>query len=194
VQRPIEQANLIVGVPGLAAADPRRATLTVLNSVLGGGMSSRLFQEIREKRGLAYSVYSFAPSYSDAGLFGIYAGCSPAKTAQVAELMVSEFRGIASRGVTDEELRRANGQLSGASALALEDSDTRMSRLGRSELTLGEFVDLDEALRRIDLVTPDDVRELAEELSSRPLSIAAVGTVPDAAFEGLAESPAPVTN
>ena len=110
-----------------------RATLTVLNSILGGGMSSRLFQEIREKRGLAYSVYSFSPSYSDAGLFGIYAGCSPAKTAQVAELMVSEFRGIASRGVTDEEMRRASGQLSGASALALEDSDTRMSRLGRSE-------------------------------------------------------------
>lgn len=201
VQRPIEQANLILGVPGLAAADPRRATLTVLNSILGGGMSSRLFQEIREKRGLAYSVYSFAPSYSDAGLFGIYAGCSPAKTAQVADLMLSEFRGIASRGVTDEEMRRASGQLSGASALALEDSDTRMSRLGRSELTLGEFLDLDESLRRIAMVTPNDVRELAEELVARPLSIAAVGTVPDDAFdglvesfEGLAASPAPVTN
>jgi predicted Zn-dependent peptidase len=194
VQRPIEQANLILGVPGLAAADPRRATLTVLNSILGGGMSSRLFQEIREKRGLAYSVYSFSPSYSDAGLFGIYAGCSPAKTTQVAELMLAEFRGIATRGVTDEEMRRAAGQLSGASALALEDSDTRMSRLGRSELTLGEFVDLDESLRRIAIVTPNDVRELAEELVARPLSIAAVGTVPDNAFEGLAESPAPVTN
>jgi predicted Zn-dependent peptidase len=201
VQRPIEQANIILGVPGLAAADPRRATLTVLNSILGGGMSSRLFQEIREKRGLAYSVYSFSPSYSDAGLFGIYAGCSPAKTAQVTQLMLSEFRGIAERGVTAEEMRRAAGQLSGASALALEDSDTRMSRLGRSEITLGEFVDLDESLRRIALVTPDDVRELAEELVSRPLSIAAVGTVPDNAFdgvaqslEGLAESPAPVAN
>jgi predicted Zn-dependent peptidase len=194
VQRPIEQANLILGVPGLAAADERRATLTVLNSILGGGMSSRLFQEIREKRGLAYSVYSFAPSYSDAGLFGIYAGCSPAKTSQVAELMLSEFRGIATGGVTEEEMRRASGQLSGASALALEDSDTRMSRLGRSEITLGEFLDLDESLRRIALVTPNDVRELAEELVARPVSIAAVGTVPDGAFEGLAESPAPVLN
>ncbi|HEY4268236.1 MAG TPA: pitrilysin family protein [Galbitalea sp.] len=201
VQRPIEQANLILGVPGLAAADPRRATLTVLNSILGGGMSSRLFQEIREKRGLAYSVYSFSPSYSDAGLFGIYAGCSPAKTAQVAELMLSEFRGIAARGVSDEEMRRASGQLSGASALALEDSDTRMSRLGRSELTLGEFLDLDESLRRIAMVTANDVRALAEELVSRPISIAAVGTVPDDAFtglvdsfEGLAASPAQVAN
>ncbi len=199
VQRPIEQANLILGVPGLAAADERRATLTVLNSILGGGMSSRLFQEIRERRGLAYSVYSFAPSYSDAGLFGIYAGCSPAKTEQVAELMLSEFRKLASDGVTEEEMRRAAGQLSGASALALEDSDTRMSRLGRSEITLGEFVDLDESLRRIELVTEDDVRELAEELVARPLSISAVGTVPAHAFdglaesfEGLAESPAPV--
>jgi predicted Zn-dependent peptidase len=192
VQRPIEQANILLGVPGLTATDPRRSTLALLNSILGGGMSSRLFQEIREKRGLAYSVYSFAPSYSDAGLFGIYAGCSPAKVTQVADLMLSEFRRIGTDGVTADEMSRAAGQLSGASALALEDSDTRMSRLGRSEITLGEFVDLDESLRRISLVTPDDVRELAEELSARPLSIAAVGTVAEDAFEGLAESPAPV--
>ena len=190
VQRPIEQANVLLGMTGLTARDERRATLSVMNSILGGGMSSRLFQEIREKRGLAYSVYSFAPSYSDAGLFGIYAGCSPARAGQVADLMLSEFRGLASGGVTDEELSRAVGQLGGASALALEDSDTRMSRLGRSEITMGEFVDLDETLRRIELVTPGGIRELAEDLVSRPLSIAAVGTVDEAAFEGLAESPA----
>ncbi|HEX4059343.1 MAG TPA: pitrilysin family protein [Galbitalea sp.] len=204
VQRPIEQANLILGVPGLAAQDERRATLTVLNAILGGGMSSRLFQEIRERRGLAYSVYSFAPSYSDAGIFGVYAGCSPSKTTQVAELMVSEFHRLARDGVTDDEMSRASGQLSGASALALEDSDTRMSRLGRSEITLGEFLDLDESLRRIALVSADDVRELAEELVERPLSVSAVGTVPTGAFDGLvssatnpdshgaAQSPAPV--
>ena len=192
VQRPIEQANILLGVEGLAASDPRRSTLAVLNSVLGGGMSSRLFQEIREKRGLAYSVYSFSPSYSDAGLFGIYAGCSPSKVAQVTELMLSEFRSLAETGVTAEELRRANGQLSGASALALEDSDTRMSRLGRAELTMGEYVDLDESLRRLDLVTADGIRELAEELVSRPLSVAAVGTIDEGVFDGLsAESPAP---
>ena len=191
VQRPIEQANILLGVEGLAATDPRRATLAVLNSVLGGGMSSRLFQEIREKRGLAYSVYSFSPSYSDAGLFGIYAGCSPSKVAQVADLMLSEFRALAESGVSAEELRRANGQLSGASALALEDSDTRMSRLGRAELTMGEYVDLDESLRRLDLVTADGIRELAEELVSRPLSVAAVGTIGEDIFAGLAESPAP---
>lgn len=190
VKRPIEQANIIAGVAGIAASDERRATLSVLNSILGGGMSSRLFQEIREKRGLAYSVYSFAPSYSDAGLFGIYAGCAPAKSAQVTELMLEEFCKLGSGGVTVDELRRAVGQLSGASALALEDSDTRMSRLGRSELTLGEFVDLDESLRRVAAVTVDGVRELAAELASRPLSIAAVGTVDDKTFAGLATTPA----
>ncbi|MEO6944968.1 MAG: pitrilysin family protein [Lacisediminihabitans sp.] len=187
VQRPIEQANILLGVPGIAATDSRRSTMAVLNSILGGGMSSRLFQEIREKRGLAYSVYSFSPSYSDAGLFGLYAGCSPAKASQVAELLLGEFRKLADDGVTDDEMRRATGQLSGASALALEDSDTRMSRLGRSEITMGEFSDLDEALRRLALVTADDVRELAVELASRPLSIAAVGTVEETAFVGLSD-------
>jgi len=188
VQRPTEQANVIVGVPGLTATDERRSTMAVLNSILGGGMSSRLFQEIREKRGLVYSVYSFSPGYSDAGLFGMYAGCTPAKAVQVTELMISEFKRIA-EGVTAEEISRAMGQLSGAAALALEDSDTRMSRLGRSEITLGEFVDLDESLRRLALVTADGIRDLADELSSRPLSIAAVGAVDEAAFAGIADSP-----
>ena len=185
VQRPIEQANILIGVPGIPAGDDRRSTMAVLNSILGGGMSSRLFQEIREKRGLAYSVYSFSPSYSDNGLFGLYAGCSPAKAAQVSELLLGEFRRFADGGVTAEEMRRAVGQLSGASALALEDSDTRMSRLGRAEITLGEFADLDESLRRLNLVTADDVRELASELVSRPISIAAVGTIDEDAFTGL---------
>ncbi len=189
VKRPIEQANILLGVPGIAAADDRRSTMAVLNSILGGGMSSRLFQEIREKRGLAYSVYSFSPSYSDTGLFGLYAGCSPAKAGQVAELLLGEFRKLADDGVTDEEMRRATGQLSGASALALEDSDTRMSRLGRSEITMGEFSDLDEALRKLALVTATDVRELAQDLASRPVSIAAVGTVEGAAFAGLSDEP-----
>jgi len=187
VQRPIEQANLLIGVPGLAATDARRSTLSVMNAILGGGMSSRLFQEIRERRGLAYSVYSFSPSYSDAGVFGMYAGCSPSKAAQVAELMLTEFRRVGQHGVTEEEMRRAVGQMGGASALALEDSDTRMSRLGRAEITLGEFIDLDETLRRLSLVTASDVQQLAAELAEQPISMAAVGTVEEstlAAFRG----------
>lgn len=187
VHRPIEQANILMGVSGISASDERRSAMAVLNSILGGGMSSRLFQEIREKRGLAYSVYSFSPSYSDAGLFGLYAGCSPAKAVQVADLLLSEFHRLGDGGVTEEEMRRAVGQLSGASALALEDSDTRMSRLGRSEITLGEFSDLDESLRRLALVTPTDVRSLAVELASRPLSIAAVGSVDASVFDGISD-------
>jgi predicted Zn-dependent peptidase len=122
---------------------------------------------------------------------GLYAGCSPAKAGQVADLMLSEFRGLARDGVTADELSRAFGQLSGASALALEDSDTRMSRLGRSEITLGEFVDLDEAIHRLSLVTAADVQELAEELVARPLTIAAVGTVDEGIFKPLMEASAP---
>ncbi|ANF31109.1 zinc protease [Leifsonia xyli] len=186
VQRPTEQANVFVGMPGIVATDPRRTTMSVLNSILGGGMSSRLFQEVRERRGLAYAVYSFSGSYSDAGVFGLYAGCAPAKARQVTELMLDELRRLGSDGVTADELRRAVGQLSGGAALALEDSDTRMSRLGRAEITLGEFADLDESLRRLHLVTVDDVRELAADLAGRPLSVAAVGSVTDDTFAGLA--------
>jgi predicted Zn-dependent peptidase len=185
INRPIEQANILLGVAGFAASDPRRAQLTVLNSVFGGGMSSRLFQEIREKRGMAYSVYSFAAGYSDAGLMGLYAGCSPKRVGEVAELMLAEFRRLAADGITDDELRRAQGQLGGASALALEDSDTRMTRLGRSELTFGEFSDLDEVLRRIAGVTTEQVRELAAELVVRPLSVAAIGSMDPSVFDGL---------
>jgi len=185
VQRPVEQVNLFLGMPGLIATDERRFALAVLNSVLGGGMSSRLFQEIREKRGLAYSVYSFAGAFSDAGLFGVYAGCAPHKAPQVAELAREELRRLAEHGITGEELRRASGQLSGASALALEDSDTRMTRLGRAEISLGEFADLDESLRRLALVTAADVQELAQVFAETPLTLAAVGDLDAGAFDGL---------
>ncbi|GMA96751.1 hypothetical protein GCM10025881_35750 [Pseudolysinimonas kribbensis] len=109
---------------------------------------------------------------------------------EVADLMLAELRRVGTDGITDQELDRARGQLGGASALALEDSDTRMSRLGRSELTLGEYIDLDESLRRLALVTPADVRELAAGLAAGPLSIAAVGDVDDDTFRGLDGEPA----
>ncbi len=185
VERPLEQVNMFLGVPGLAAGDERRSVLAVLTSVLGGGMSSRLFQEVRERRGLAYSVYAYTPSYSDAGVFAMYAGCTPARAPEVAELMLAEFRRVGDDGIEPHELARAVGQLGGASALALEDSDTRMSRLGKSELVLGEFVDLDETERRLSLVTAEDVRALAEELAERPVAVAAVGAVEESSFAGL---------
>lgn len=187
VQRPLEQVSLMIGTPGLTATDPRRGTMAVLNAVLGAGMSSRLFQEIREKRGLAYAVYSYASGYADGGLMGMAAACAPRKTLEVAQLMLDELERLAD-GASDDELRRAKGQLAGGSALALEDSDTRMSRLGRAELTLGEFLDIDATLERIDRVTDADVRALAAELASGPRSIAAVGQVPDG-LEGRLVSP-----
>jgi predicted Zn-dependent peptidase len=193
VRRPLEQATVLLGLPGIAVSDERRSALAVLNSVLGGGMSSRLFQEVRERRGLAYSVYSFAPSYSDAGLFGLYAGCAPAVAGDVARLMLDEVDRLAADGISPDEHRRALGQLGGAAALALEDSDTRMNRLGRAELATGEFVDLDASLTRLDRVTTDDVRDLAAALRSGPLATVVVGDVDDTTFEAPATTPAAAT-
>jgi predicted Zn-dependent peptidase len=177
VDRPIEQEHVLLAAPSLSASDGRRATLAVLNAALGGGMSSRLFQEVREKRGLAYSVHSFAASFADAGVFGLYAASAPAKAPKVAVLMREQLERLAEGGLDSGELERSVGQLSGGAALALEDSDVRMSRLGRSEITTGEFVDLDESLRRYEAVTDDGVKSLATELASANWSLSVVGPV-----------------
>ena len=189
VNRPTEQANVVIGTTSLVATDPRRYSMSVLNAVLGGGMSSRLFQEIREKRGLAYSVYSFASGYSDSGYsdsgyFGLYAGCTPAKVDEVLRLLVSELRRLAADGVPEDELVRAHGQLSGGLVLGLEDTGSRMSRLGKAELVHGEYLGLDLALDRIRAVTAADVQSLAVDLSSRDLTLAVVGPFsPDRKFK-----------
>lgn len=175
VRRPTEQANLVIGTTGLIATDQRRYALSVLNAVLGGGMSSRLFQQVREKRGLAYSVYSFSSGYSDSGYFGLYAGCAPAKADQVISLMGAELERLAEHGLDDGELERGIGQLRGGLVLGLEDTGSRMTRLGKAELVYGEFTSLDEALVRINAVTADDVRDLAADLAARPRSLAVVG-------------------
>lgn len=185
ITRPLEQAVVALATHGIRATDERRPALSVLSSVLGGGMSSRLFQEIRERRGLAYSVYSFASAYADAGMFGMAAGTSPAHVGDVAGLMTSELRSIAEEGITPEELSRTRGNIAGASALALESSDTRMMRLGRSELSTGEFVDRDEGLQRLSRVDLSDVQSLAQELLSTPLSAVVVGAVKDGIVDGV---------
>ena len=182
IERPIEQANIMLGVPGIVATDERRVVQTVMNAILGGGMSSRLFQEIREKRGLAYSVFSFASSYSDAGAFGLFAGTSPKKAPEVAELLLAEFHKFAEDGVTADELSRAKGQLAGGSALALEDTDTRMSRLGKSEISSGEFIDYDAALALLAEVTPERIQDLAKELAAGKVSLVSVGQADEAAL------------
>ncbi|MBK6874733.1 MAG: insulinase family protein [Kineosporiaceae bacterium] len=176
VTRSTEQANVVLGTRGLVATDPRRHVMSVLNAVLGGGMSSRLFQEIRELRGLAYSVYSFATGYSDAGYFGLYAGCMPAKIDEVLGLLGSGLDTLAADGITAEELERAHGQLCGSLVLGLEDTGSRMTRLGKAELVHGEFLTLEESLRRVRAVTADDVAALASDLASRPRSLTVVGS------------------
>ncbi|GAA1498454.1 pitrilysin family protein [Paeniglutamicibacter kerguelensis] len=185
IRRPVEQVNIIMGCPGIVATDERRHVMSVLNAVLGGGMSSRLFQEIREKRGLVYSTYSFSAAYSDAGYFGMYAGCAPAKTERVIKLLAAELEKLAADGITEEELRKAVGQLSGGMVLALEDPGSRMSRLGRAELVTGVFHDIDESLDRVKAVTPAQVQELAALLAARPRTITVVGPFDKASDFGM---------
>ena len=179
VHRATEQANVLLGGPGLASSDDRRYALSVLTTVLGGGMSSRLFQEIREKRGLAYSVYAFSSGHADTGLLGLYAGCTPAKVDEVVTLLTSEWERFATDGITAAERDRAVGQMSGGLVLGLEDTGSRMTRLGKAELVHGELMSQAESLARIQAVTADDVRVLAGELAAMPRSVVRVGPFAD---------------
>lgn len=183
IKRPIAQANILVGMSGIIGNDPRRYAMGILNTVLGGGMSSRLFQEIREKRGLAYSVYSFNQGYSDASTFGLYAGCSPAKAEQVTRLMLDEFEKIAQSSITTDELELAIGNISGGLALKFESSQARMSRLVGSEMSTGEFFDLDETIERFSAVTTEQVQSLVQDLLLGERTIVAVGDVEEKTFE-----------
>jgi predicted Zn-dependent peptidase len=187
VERPTEQANLMIGWPGITSTDDRRVALAAMNAILGGGMSSRLFQEIREKRGLAYSVYSFSSGYSDAGVFGLYAGCSPRNVAEVGSLLLDEFHRLATDGVTAAELARATGQLAGSAALALEDTDTRMSRLGRSEIGSGEFIDYEASMGMLNAVTIDQITALAADIAGRDASVVVVGKATESEMNDIVE-------
>jgi predicted Zn-dependent peptidase len=170
-----EQAHLVLGGTGLARTDDRRFALGVLNNVLGGGMSSRLFQEIREKRGLAYSVYSYTSQYADSGLFGVYAGCAPGKVDEVLSLTHDELHRVAEHGITLEELSRGQGMYKGSLVLGLEDTGSRMSRLGKGELLYDQLLSVDDLLARIDAVTPDEIAEVAAEVLGQRMSLAVIG-------------------
>jgi predicted Zn-dependent peptidase len=180
--RPTEQAHLVLGMHGLARDDERRYALSVLNNALGGGMSSRLFQEIREKRGLAYSVYSYSSHHHDTGMFGVYAGCSPSRVDEVLSVCREQLMAAADKGVTDEEIVRAKGQMRGSLVLGLEDSGSQMSRIGKAELVHGEVAGVEEILARIEAVTPDEVRAVAQDVLRRPLSLGIIGPFPDRDF------------
>ena len=179
LSRPTEQANLVLGCAGLSRSDPRRFAFRVLNSALGGGMSSRLFQEVREKRGLAYSIGSFTGQHAECGLWGIYAGCLPSKADEVLSICSTEVAKVIDSGLTDAELERGKGQVRGGIVLGLEDPSSRMTRLGKSELVYPGLEPVDDVLAAIDAVTHDDIRAVAAEILTKPKVLAVVGPFED---------------
>ena len=175
VQRKTEQAHVIWGVPAFARGDDRRFAVGVMNSVVGGGMSSRLFQEVREKRGLAYSVYSFAQAFADTGYVGVYTGSIPTKVSSALEVIRATLDDVAANGLTDAEIERGKGQLRGSLVLGQEDTGSRMTRIAKAELISGELPSVSQTLEFINRVTSDDVHKVAQQLFSQAPIIGVVG-------------------
>ena len=175
VTRDTEQAHIVIGGEGLDRGDERRWAFEVLNHVLGGGMSSRLFTTIREERGLVYTVYSFRAAYADTGAWGIYAGTTPDQVGTVLDLIGAEIDKVVEDGITPQELERARGAMKGGLALAMEDANSRMIRLGRDELIGAPHLSVGERLAKVEEVTLDDIRTVAESLLTGPKVIGAVG-------------------
>ncbi|OFV82281.1 MAG: hypothetical protein A2W26_08855 [Acidobacteria bacterium RBG_16_64_8] len=174
VSKDTEQMHVCLGGVGLARDDQRRFQLSVLDSLFGGSLSSRLFQEIREKRGLVYSVYSFSNLYQETGLSGLYFGCRPDRLAQVMEIIGRELIRLGREAVPEDELRRAKEHLKGRLILGLESTSSRMTRLGKGVITETEILSLDQLAARIDEVTSEEVVRLADEVY-RPASLSVVG-------------------
>jgi predicted Zn-dependent peptidase len=175
VERPTELASFVLGTPALERNHPQRFAMGVLNAVLGGGTSSRLFQEVRERRGLAYSIYSFTSQHVDSGYLAIAGGCMPDRIHDVLQICRDEAAKVASAGITVAELERGKGQLRGSLVMGLEDSSARMTRIGRSELVPGGLLTIDQQLERIDSVTLDDVHHVAETILTRDVTLAVLG-------------------
>ncbi|MBA4494381.1 M16 family metallopeptidase [Paenactinomyces guangxiensis] len=180
-QKATEQTHLCLGLPGLSIGDPRIYTLVLLNNVLGGNMSSRLFQEIREERGLAYSVFSYHSAHRETGMLAIYAGTAHGQENEVLECIQNILEQVIRHGLTPFELNKAKEQLKGSLMLGLESTNNRMSRLGRNELLLGRHLTLDEIIESVEEITLDEVNILAREIFSSPMSLAIIspeGKVP----------------
>jgi predicted Zn-dependent peptidase len=174
-KRDTEQAHICIGTNGLARDDADRFAFGVVNAALGGGMSSRLFQEIREKRGLAYSAYSYHSQYAEAGLFCAYSGTTPAKAKEVVAIMRGQLEDVAENGLAPDEFERAKGHMKGSLVLGLEDPGGRMSRLGKSEIGHGEILSVSQVLRRIDAVTVDDAKRVADRVLAQPMTTTVLG-------------------
>ena len=187
--RKTEQAHMFYGMEGVARSDERRFTMGVLASALGGGMSSRLFQEIREKRGLAYSVYAYAQQFAGSGQIGFYAGCNPTKAIEVVEIIREVLADVADNGMSHEEIERAKGAVRGSLVLSQEDSASRMSRIGKNEIVYGQVMGFDDILKAISRVNSTDVREIASEYLTKSPTLALVGPFKsEAKFEKVLQS------
>jgi predicted Zn-dependent peptidase len=180
-QKATEQTHMCIGLSGLSVADERIYHLVLLNNVLGGNMSSRLFQEVREERGLAYSVYSYHSAHREAGLFAIYAGTKHGQEEEVCKLIREILYQVSENGILPSELAKAKEQLKASMMLGLESTNNRMSRLGRNELLLNKHLSLDEVIQNVEKISLADVNQVAQEIFSSPMSLALIsptGEVP----------------
>lgn len=176
ITKDTEQMHIVMGVPGLGQDDDDIYPMHVINNILGGGLSSRLFQEVREQRGLAYSVYSYHSTYVDTGLFAIYAGTSPANTQEVIECIFAEIEDMKQKGITENELQRTVAQIKGSLYLGLESVNSRMSRLGKTELTYNRVLTPEEVVAKLEKVTLEDVNQVMRRLWQKDkLSIVMMG-------------------
>lgn len=186
VNKKTEQAHIVLGTTGLHARDKDRFVFAILDNILGGGMSSRLFQEVREKRGLVYSIYSYIALYAETGLFSVYAGTRPSQVEKVIKIVRNEIDNITEKGVTKEELHRAKEHLKGQLVLSMENTGTRMNRLGKSEIIHGEILSLDDLVERIDQVEQDDILRVAQKVfGSNGLFLAAIGPLDERRLRNL---------
>src|SRR5579863_10056457 len=178
-KKALEQVQLCIGVPAYPIAHEKRHAGYILNTLLGGGMSSRLFQNIRERQGLAYSIYSDLNPYRDTGCMAVYAGTSLASASKVVQSVISEFRSLKAAPVPEEELRRSKAQLKGSLMLSLESSSARMANLARQEMYFDRFYDLDELINRIEAVTAEDLTDLANEFfKTESVAVTVLGNLP----------------
>lgn len=183
-RRPTEQAHIIMGMPGLHRSHEDRHALALLDTVMGGGMSSRLFQEVRERRGLAYSIYSYRAMFADAGTFAVYCGTTPQNAETVLDIVRGEIDDVLKSGITKVEFERAKGHLKGSLVLSSEDPGSRMNRLGRTQLTTGEILSIDELIAKIDALTMDDIARVADlVLGGEGYRVTVVGPFDEDAFD-----------
>jgi predicted Zn-dependent peptidase len=175
LKKKTEQNHICIAMPGCSQDDPLLYAMILLNNAIGGGMSSRLFQEVREKRGLAYSVYSYHTSHLDSGLFTVYAGTTPKQTAQVLDLVYDVIADVRDNGITPEELRKGKEQMKGSLIIGLESTSSRMTRNGKNELMQGRQYSLDELIERIESVSMEHVQSLAKRMFGGSCATAMVG-------------------